>query len=576
MKRRVFLVTAVLAAAVAVLVAVSLPPARVALREGEGDGTIAGAIHVHSNRSDGRSPPDEIVAIAARAGLKFVIFGDHGDATRTPEPPRYQAGVLCLDGVEISTTGGHYVVFDMPASPYPLGGDARDVVEDVRRLGGFGVVAHPDSPKPELRWREWTAPFDAIEIVNPDTSWRVHVQDRRWPSTLRLIEALVAYPFRPAEAIASLIDESPAMQARWDALTPRRRVVGIAGIDAHAKLAVKEIDPGDNGYSIAIPSYEASFRTLSVRVRPEQPLSGDAAADARAVMGAIRAGHLYTALDGLASPPSFTFTASNRRGSAGEGDELAPGGPVALRVRSNAPAEFETMVWQGSRVLASRKREPDFTVTGSEEPAVYRVTVRAADRAHQPLWIVSNPIYVRGADRGAIGARPAATTTRPLAGGWHVESDPTSLTALDLASTLTGAELRLRYGLGGGRRADQFAALVAETGEGLAQVDRLRFTARAEGPMRISVQFRVAVTPSEDERWQRSVYLSARDEERTVYVDDLTPVGVTRTYRPPLADVRSVLFVIEARRIGPPLDRARRGSAVTGGGQVPRTFTCEP
>src|SRR2546426_4280648 len=39
----------------------------------------------------------------------------------------------------------------------PICGEARDVVEDVRRLGGFGIAAHPDSPKTELRWREWTA-----------------------------------------------------------------------------------------------------------------------------------------------------------------------------------------------------------------------------------------------------------------------------------------------------------------------------------------------------------------------------------------------------------------------------------
>ena len=221
MKRRVVLATAVLAAAVAVLLAVSvsLPPSPAALAEGEGDGTIAGALHVHSNRSDGRRSPDEISAIAARAGLKFIVFTDHGDATREPDPPRYLAGVLCLDGVEISTTGGHYLAFDMPASPYPLGGEPRDVIEDVHRLGGFGVVAHPDSPKPELQWREWTAPFDGIEIVNPDTSWRVHLREPQWQPKLRLLEALLAYPLRPAAAIASLIDESTNVLARWDAIS---------------------------------------------------------------------------------------------------------------------------------------------------------------------------------------------------------------------------------------------------------------------------------------------------------------------------------------------------------------------
>src|SRR5206468_3693727 len=83
----------------------------------------------------------EIAAAAARAGLKFLVFTDHGDATRPPDRPVYRSGVLCLDAVEISTTGGHYIGIDLPAAPYPLGGDARDVVEDVKRLGGFGVAA---------------------------------------------------------------------------------------------------------------------------------------------------------------------------------------------------------------------------------------------------------------------------------------------------------------------------------------------------------------------------------------------------------------------------------------------------
>ena len=68
---------------------------------------IPSIIHVHTNRSDGLSPPDQVAAAAARAGLKFLIFTDHGDATRAPDPPSYRSGVLCLDGVEISTNGGH-------------------------------------------------------------------------------------------------------------------------------------------------------------------------------------------------------------------------------------------------------------------------------------------------------------------------------------------------------------------------------------------------------------------------------------------------------------------------------------
>ena len=135
--------------------------------------TVTGAYHIHTTRSDGAASKAEVAAAAAaRAGLKFAIFTDHGDGTRPPDPPAYLNGVLCLDGVEISTTGGHYVALDARASPYPLGGEPSSVVEDVRRLGGFGIAAHPDHPGDELAWRDWDAPFDGLEWINADGEWR--------------------------------------------------------------------------------------------------------------------------------------------------------------------------------------------------------------------------------------------------------------------------------------------------------------------------------------------------------------------------------------------------------------------
>jgi len=120
--------TAALVAAVVVYTGFSLPPAPLSLPPAFDDGTVPGILHVHTNRSDGRSSPETVAAIAARAGLRFVVFTDHGVATRMPEPPAYLSGVLCLDAVEISTNGGHYIAIGMPASPYPLAGEARDVV----------------------------------------------------------------------------------------------------------------------------------------------------------------------------------------------------------------------------------------------------------------------------------------------------------------------------------------------------------------------------------------------------------------------------------------------------------------
>ncbi len=545
--------TAAFLAAVAVFAVLTVPPRRLAL-PAAADGTIAGVIHVHTNRSDGLSSPEEIAAAAARAGVTFLVFTDHGDATRPPDPPTYRSGVLCLDGVEISTTGGHYIALDMPASPYPFGGEARDVVEDVRRLGGFGIAAHPDSPKPQLRWREWDAPFDAIELLNPDTSWRVLAAQPGWSPRRQLAEALVDYPFRPAEVMASLIQPTGALD-NWEAIAERRRLISIAGADAHAKLAPRNADPGDSRYVLPLPSYESSFRVLSVHVSPDEPLTGDAAADAARLMRAIRAGHLYLAIDGIATPPSFEFTATNARGTAQAGDQIAAAGPLLLHVRSNAPAAFTTVVHEGARTLASNRDAQDLTVHASDRPGVYWVEILSTGRALPATWVRSNAIYVRASQPIArVPARPLTTVSQPVfdgrsVAGWRVEHDATSLAAVDPAPIVGGAEVRFRYGLAGGSPVGQVAALVFDTPGGLAASNRLTFTMRAERPMRVSVQLRGGERAVE--RWQRSVYVETSDQERTIDFDDLTPVGETRTVKPSLASVRAILFVIDGTNTKP-------------------------
>jgi hypothetical protein len=87
----------------------------------------------------------------------------------------------------------------MPPSPYPLGGDPAAVVEDVARLGGFGIAAHPDSPKASLAWTDWEAPIDGIEWLNTDSEWRDE-------SRTALARVFLHYLVRPGPALASMLD----------------------------------------------------------------------------------------------------------------------------------------------------------------------------------------------------------------------------------------------------------------------------------------------------------------------------------------------------------------------------------
>jgi hypothetical protein len=264
---------------------------------------------------------------------------DHGDAFRRPAAPRYIGGVLCIEGVEISTAGGHYAALGMSAPPYPLGGEARDVVEDVARLGGFGVAAHPDSAKQELRWDEWDAPFDAMEWFNADSQWRDEV---RW----RLLPAILQYPLRPSASVASLFDRPVGLLRRWDDLGARRHGVGLAAADAHARMGLGgKADPYDESVYVKLPSYEAMFRP-SMRVE----------------RGA----------------------AGRHRGCRRRGRRLRAGGRRRLR-RHGGPGTLSCGgVWRGRGPTGNRRPGGASAAARHDERPAARVAVAAARRRRRP------------------------------------------------------------------------------------------------------------------------------------------------------------------------------------------------
>jgi hypothetical protein len=559
--RSIFLVAgvAVLASVSAVLLA-TLPPQPTQLDEAGWHPTstatvVAGAMHVHTERSDGAGTMDEVAAAAARAGLQFVVFGDHGDGTRPLEPPTYRRGVLCIDGVEISTAGGHYLALDMAPASYPLAGEPRDVVEDVARLGGFGVVAHPTSAKRALQWSDWSLPFDGLEWLNADAEWRDETR-----------RALARVPFdyliRPAAALASLLDRPDLALSRWDALTTRRRVVAVAGADAHGRIDIGGDSYSDSNLSpVRVPSYDASFRTFSVRLELEHALRGDAGADGKDVISAIRQGRAFAAIDALAQPARLEFTARSDAGTARMGEALVLAGPVTLQTRVLAPPNAGIVLLRNG-VVAQSAMGTELVHHAASEPATFRVEVRlpGAPGAPPVPWIVTNPIYVglpSGAGEPARRQHPPARSAEALftdsaaPEGWTIETDRESKGAVGSLPSVGGREIAFRYALRGAPIGGQYAALVHPFGEGgVAGFDRLTFRARASRAMRLEIQIRQA-GGTNDLRWQRSVYLDQDQRDVSVFFEEMVPVGMPGSRRPGLQLVNAVLFVVDTNHTRP-------------------------
>jgi hypothetical protein len=536
--RRAVIVTAAILAAVFLCLLATLPPAPATTRgpvdEAIRRRTLAGAFHVHSNRSDGAADVESIAAAASRAGLRFVVFTDHGDAARTPNPPAYLHGVLCIDGVEISTNGGHYIALDMAAAPYPLGGEAAAVVEDVKRLGGFGVVAHPTSAKPELAWRDWTLDVDAIEWLNFDSEWRDE-------SRGRLTRAAVDYLLRPGPALASILDRPAAALSRWDALTSHRPVVAIAGHDAHG--GITRSGPERGPVLFGLPSYEASFRSFGIRTILASAPTGDAGADARLVIDALRTGRVFTAIDAIAGPAFVDFEGRIGATSVAMGQAAALSQEAVLFVRADVPAGTRlALIKDGVEVTegVETPEDADGSLTARiAQPGAYRIeglTPRAPGRPPVP-WLVTNPIYLGVQKTRPLADRPIEVVAELNAAG-RVEKEAGSSAQLTEQGGIRALEYRLRSG----ERVSQYVALAIPIDRSSAGWDSLAFDARSAAPMRVSVQLRF--DNSGGARWLHSVYFSP-DVRRSVITVDRFLAAEGSPSRPDFSAATSLLFVVD-------------------------------
>jgi len=501
--------------------------------------TVAGAYHIHTTVSDGAKDKREVAAAAARAGLRFIVLADHGDGTRAPARPEYVDGVLCLEGVEISTNGGHYVALGLrAATPYPLGGEPAAVVEDVRRFGGFGIAAHVDSPKPSLAWTDWGAPVDGVEWLNADNEWR---NERR----VRLARVVFDYLVRPGPALASMFDRPVDALKRWDSLASRRPVVGIAGHDAHGGMRGRR---EDGGGLPGIPAYEASFRSFSLRAILDAPFTGDAGPDGERLLDAIAGGRFFTAMDGIAAPAVLDFRATSDGRDGAMGSVLPAGRTTTVSVHAAMP--------EGARIVAIRNGS-EIAVPSSGDLALgpttgaVRIEIRVPDAPGVPPvpWVVSNPIYFLQTEKGdrhtsfpgsvpVLLPKPGSVPVPLL---WRIEKDPRSTARVAVvAGTAT-----LSFQFAPGERASQYAALVTDLGGRTGTFHSIELDANASRPMRLSVQLRY---PSG--RWGHSVYVD--DTRRiTVPISDLLAADRQTGPMPDSSTAGSLLFVVDLTNMLP-------------------------
>ncbi len=380
-------------------------------------------------------------------------------------------------------------------------------------------------------------PIDALRAHQPRHELACACIHGRCRARSWLLLRVAARLSGAARGVDRAAAHGPVARSReqWMTLAAQRPIVALAGADAHAKLAFRDTEPGDNRYSIPIPSYESSFESLSVHVRTERPFSGDAAADAEALLRGIRGGAVYVAVDGWATPAAFEFTATS-------GATTRVGGQhPRIRFARHAsrsqqrPGRLSDDGLERERAAVRSGLSPSSTCRSGSSPGVYRVESGARLRAGVPPGSRATPSTfatpvpdrrevpapVARIARGGVALRRAHHLRLVLRKRSHVVvsggrrrtwsmvpgcASATGCQAVRRSGSMPPLRCEYRHGVdGGGRgRPSRFAP---------------------KRPMRISVQVRAEVAGAPPERWERSVYVNVQEQDRTVRFADMIPVG---------------------------------------------------
>ncbi|MDR3709747.1 MAG: hypothetical protein P4L33_15735 [Capsulimonadaceae bacterium] len=384
----------------------------------------AGAAHIHSTYSDGTARVPEIAAAGARAGLDFILFGDHNtlDARRDGEEI-WQAGnrVLIIIGSEITCSEGHLLAYDTPLSFFPAPHDAVECMKAIHACGGYGYIALPCDLKGH--WGDYSLRQPGIGIeLNLSSIARTKINVPGFLMALlryRGKDPLSAYSFiagRPDDEL-KLWDTMLAEAVRRDERLPQ--IVGC--LDAHAVMRIF-------GREWPYPSYEESFRTLRTHVLTTEALSFSnetVERDIDVVHDALRNGRCYASYDNFGDPRGFLVELRHKGeyvGTTGTTYEIGPDaqqGSYVLAVRAPRTRTVIRIIRDGLQVVSRRGGALDYPVT---QPGIYRVEVLIYRRRVGNLcfgarpWIFSNALHVK--------LRQPSPASKPSASTLSLSTDP--------------------------------------------------------------------------------------------------------------------------------------------------------
>lgn len=344
---------------------------------------LKGAVHIHTEFSDGSGNMPEVISAGRSAGLDFMAVTDHrGRRWDKPFPESgWVDGVLLLSGCEISHKQGHVLCFGLRETRGLKGVPLRECLAEAKRQGAVCFAAHPLGMYKPLfrlrvrRWSNWTIDdIEGLEIWSYAHDWSENLSYR----------AIWGHLYRPDEQIEGVPQQ---LTRKWDELSRKKKMVGIGGLDAHGgKLHMEKLP---RSLKPEIFSYTKTFGTIRTHVLSE-PLTGEDEADAEHVVRLLAEGQSFFAYDKLAESEGFRFWAEVDGHVHQMGAEVVGDG-VALEV--TVPADAGIRVIRDGRI-SSRAKGRELRLDDVDE-GVYRVEARINGKS----WIYSNPIWVKRGEK---------------------------------------------------------------------------------------------------------------------------------------------------------------------------------
>jgi hypothetical protein len=150
------------------------PAPETAPAKDHGRGWYRGDGHLHTVHSDGRRTPAELAAAARAAGLDFVISTEHNTSSASLQWGDHAGDdLLIVNGEEVTTRSGHWPAWGLPVGTWIdwryRADDKRDFgrfADEVHRVGGLVVAAHPFAPCVACSWEFGFEHADVVEVWN--------------------------------------------------------------------------------------------------------------------------------------------------------------------------------------------------------------------------------------------------------------------------------------------------------------------------------------------------------------------------------------------------------------------------